>query len=299
MNQDFRCGVVAIAGRPNVGKSTFLNRVLGTKLAIVTPKPQTTRDRILGILTRPGFQILFTDTPGIHDAVKPLNRKMVAEADSALADADVALVVTDAHNPNKALELDKIILQRLEATRVPAILAINKIDRIDKPSLLPLIAKYAETGLFRDIIPISALDGDGVDALVTMLEPFIPEGPPMYPEDDLSDRSLRFFATEIVREKVTLLTRKEVPYSTAVTVDEFLEPEPPATVRISLTIHVERDSQKRIVIGKGGSMLTQIGVDARRDLEELIGRKVMLKLFVRVTDDWAATSDGLKKVVDD
>lgn len=294
-----RCGVVAIAGRPNVGKSTLLNRLLGTKLAIVTPKPQTTRDRILGIWSQPGAQILFHDTPGIHAPAKALNRRMVAEAEAALEDADAILLMTDADDPAKCLELDALVLERARAAGKPTVLALNKIDLLSRPALLPLIDAYSRAGDWVAIVPISAADGDGVDDLVRTLLPLVPEGPPMYPDDELSDRPLRFLAAEIVREKLMLSLRQELPYSTAVTIEEFIEPNPPAAVRISALIHVERESQKGIVIGRGGAMLKQIGVAARTDIEALVGRPVMLRLHVRVDDDWAATDRGIARILED
>jgi GTPase len=299
MSEEHRCGVVAIAGRPNVGKSTLLNRLLGAKIAIVTPKPQTTRDRILGILSREGAQILFQDTPGIHQPPKPLNRRMMSEAEAALEDADVVLVLTDARDPGHCLREDALVLQRVKAAGKPTILAINKIDLLAKPALLPLLDAYGNKAGMDTVIPISAVTGDGLDVLVAEVVKHLPVGPSMYPEDELSDRSLRFLATEIVREKLTLLTRKEIPYSTAVTIDTFTEPEPPQAVTIEMTIHVERASQKGIVIGKGGSMLKRIGTEARVDLEGLMERKVMLKLFVRVDEEWASSDAALRRLLDE
>ncbi len=294
-----RCGVIAIAGRPNVGKSTLLNRLMGAKVAIVTPKPQTTRDRILGIWSQSGAQILFHDTPGIHAPSKALNRRMVAEAEAALADADAILMMTDADDAASCLGRDALVLERVRAANKPAVLALNKIDLLAKPALLPLIDAYAKATDWVAIVPISAADGDGVEELVRQLLPLVPEGPAMYPDDELSDRPLRFLAAEIVREKLMLALRQELPYSTAVTIEEFIEPEAPAAVRISALIHVERTSQKGIVIGRGGAMLKQIGIAARTDLQELVGRPVMLRLHVRVDEDWAATDKGISRILDD
>ncbi len=294
-----RCGVIAIAGRPNVGKSTLLNRLIGAKVAIVTPKPQTTRDRILGIWSQPGVQVLFHDTPGIHAPSKALNRRMVAEADAALADADAILMMTDANDAVSCLALDALVLERVRAAGKPAVLALNKIDLLPKQTLLPLIDAYAKAADWVAIVPISAANGDGVDDLVQTLLPLVPEGPPLFPDDELSDRPLRFLAAEIVREKLMLALRQELPYSTAVTIEEFIEPKPPAAVRISALIHVERTSQKGIVIGRGGAMLKDIGIAARADLETLVGRPVMLRLHVRVDDDWAATDRGISRVLEE
>lgn len=294
-----RCGVVAIAGRPNVGKSTLLNRLLGMKIAIVTPKPQTTRDRILGILTGPGYQILFQDTPGLHQASKALNRRMIAEADAALQDADVVLMLTDCRDAKACVREDHLVLERVKGAAKPTILGINKIDVLAKPALLPLIAAYQGTVPFEAIVPISALSGDGTGPLVDELVKHLPEGPAMYPEDDVSDRPMRFLAAELVREKLTLFTRQEVPYSCAVTIDEFIEPAGKAAARVSATIHVERASQKAILIGRGGEMLKRIGTAAREELEPMVGRKVLLKLFVRVDEDWAASDEAMKRVLDE
>jgi len=296
MGDEHRCGVVAIAGRPNVGKSTLLNRLLGAKIAIVTPKPQTTRDRILGVLTLPGCQVLFHDAPGIHSPHRALNRRMVSEALAAIADADVVVMVTDARAASAAAGEDRHVLDRVAACGRPVVLALNKIDTIAKPALLPVIDAFSRAHPFAAVVPVSALTGDGLDVLVGEVRALLPEGPPLYPADDLSDRSLRFIAAEVVREKLMLFAREEVPYSAAVTIDQFLEPAPPEVVRIFATIHVERDSQKAIVIGKGGAMLKRIGSAAREDIEALVGRKVFLKLFVAVDRDWSTTDAGLKRV---
>lgn len=296
MDGEHRCGVVAIAGRPNVGKSTLLNHLLGTKVAIVSPKPQTTRDRILGILSRPDVQVLFHDTPGIHKPVKPLNRRMLDEADAALADADVVLMMSDARDPATCLREDALVLQRVRNAGVPTLLALNKIDTVAKPHLLPLMQAYSEVG-FDAIVPVSALTGEGLEDLLKEIVSRLPFGPSMYPEDELSDRPLRFLTTEIIREKVFLCCRQEIPYSTAVSIDTFTEPEGPGAVVIEATIHVERASQKGIVIGRGGSMLKQIGTDARVDLEALLERKVMLRLFVRVDEDWAGSDATLRRIL--
>lgn len=290
-----RCGVIAIAGRPNVGKSTLLNQILGSKVAIVTPKPQTTRDRILGVRTDTDVQYLFHDTPGIHEPRKALNRRMVSEAEAALADADVVLMLTDAADVEEA-EADRLVLDRVVASRKPAVLAINKIDLMRKNELLPLIAHWSAAHDFRAIVPVSALVGDGIDRLLEEVKVLLPHGPALYPEDDLSDRPLRFLAAEVVREKVMLATREEVPYSVAVEVDEWVEPEPPRAVRISATIHVERESQKAILIGRRGAMIQRIGSEARAEIEAMLERKVMLRLFVKVSEGWASSEEGLKRV---
>lgn len=297
MKEGFRCGVVAIAGRPNVGKSTFLNKVTGSKLAIVTPKPQTTRDRILGIYSSDDGQVLFHDTPGIHESSKPMNRKMVARAIEALADADVVLMMTDATRPEQARHEDATVIDRIRESGKPAILAINKIDRIDKPLLLPLMSEYMSRGKFAAVIPISAKKGGGVNDVVRELLRLLPEGEPLYPEDELSDRPLRFLAAEIIREKVTLFTHQEVPYSTAVTIESWTDGSARKATRIDATIHVERDSQKAIVIGQGGSLLQRIGTEARREIEELAGSRVMLSLNVVTEDNWTESDKNLDRLL--
>lgn len=285
-----------MAGRPNVGKSTLLNRLLGSKIAIVTPKPQTTRDRILGVLTLAKSQILFQDAPGIHRSTKALNRRMVSEALAVLEDCDLILMVTDARDPAKDLGRDEHVLEKVRASGRPAVLAINKVDRLRKPALLPLIDAYGKRHPFKAIVPVCALDGDGQDGLLSEVTALLPQGPPLFPADELSDRPVRFLASEFVREKVMLFTRQEVPYSTAVCIDVFKEPEPPGVINIVATIHVERPSQKAIVIGKGGAMLRRIGTAAREEMEALLGRKVFLELFVRVEEGWASSEKGLNKV---
>lgn len=290
-----RCGVVAIAGRPNVGKSTIINRILGAKVAIVTPKPQTTRHRILGILTRPDAQILLYDTPGIHMPKKALNRVMVAHAEAALSDADAVAMVTDVQSTENIKE-DALVIERVKAASKPTVLTINKIDLIPKSELLPLIKSYNEIGLFTAIVPVCALTGEGLDALCEELIKFIPEGPALYPDDELSDRPLRFMVAEIIREQVMLYTHQEIPYSTAVTIEEFIEGEPPDVVRISAVIHVERDSQKGIVIGRGGAMLKRIGTAARREIETMLDRKVFLQLYVKVAPNWAESEEGVRRL---
>ena len=297
MNDKFKCGVVAIAGRPNVGKSTFLNGITGSKLAIVTPKPQTTRDRILGIFTSDDAQIMFHDTPGIHESTKPMNRRMVARAMEALNDADVILMITDAKRAGAATREDANLIERVLACGKPAVLGINKIDLIAKPLLLPLMQEYMDRGGFKTVVPISAKKGNGVQDLINEIVELLPEGPPLYPEDELSDRPLRFLASEIIREKVTLHTHQEVPYSTAVTIDAWSDGKKGKATRIDATIHVERPSQKAIVIGHGGAMLKRIGIEARIDIEELAGAKVMLSINVVTEQNWTESERNLKRLL--
>lgn len=296
MAEKTKCGVVAIIGRPNVGKSTMLNTLLSSKISIVTPKPQTTRDNILGIYTQSNIQILFRDTPGLHLPHRALNKRMVQEADRAIQDADILLMITDPLPLEEVLKEDEVCLTRCKKANKPTILVINKVDTISKPELLPLIDLYSQQFEFKEIIPICALTGDGLDLVIKALSKYLPDGPFLYSEDDLSNRPLRFICAEIIRESLTILTHQEIPYSSAVTIEEFVEPKEPEVVRIRATIHVERESQKGIVIGKGGSMLKAIGSMARQEIEKLMGRKVYLELFVKVSEDWTRTEKGLKKV---
>lgn len=290
--KEFKCGVVGLVGRPNVGKSTLLNRLVGSKIAIVTPKPQTTRDNILGIVTTQDYQILFYDTPGIHEAKRALNKRMVALAHNAIHDCDVVTAITDVDDPARIIE-DESVLEVLRTAKKPAILAINKIDLIRKEKLLPIIDAYNATGLFQAIVPISALSGDGVERLVAEISARLPVGPALYPDDHLSDRPIRFLAQEVIREKVILCTKQELPYSTAVVIEDFEEME--KLIRLKATIVCERQSQKGILIGSQGRMLKKIGTLAREELEHLLGKKIFLELFVKVDEDWTKSEAGLKR----
>lgn len=300
---EHRCGVAAILGRPNVGKSTLLNAFLKTKVAIVTPKPQTTRDRILGVLTRPGFQVLFQDTPGFHQPHRALNRRMVAEAAGALADCDVALVVTDARDPGTCRVEDGPVLDRAREAGRPIIVVVNKVDLVAKPALLPLMDEVHRRWDPAAIVPVCAVTGDGLEDLLREVVARLPEGPPLYPADTLSDRPLRFVVAELIREKVMLFTHQEVPYSTAVRIESFEEGR---ITRVSATVVVERPSQKRIVVGKGGAMIRRIGTAAREEIEAFLARegptdrraRVFLDLFVQVDEHWTRTDDGLRRVGD-
>lgn len=278
-----KCGFVALAGRPNVGKSTLVNRILGIELSVVTPKAQTTRNRITAIHTLPHTQLILVDTPGIHDASKPLNRALVRAAVKTVEGADLALMIAVPrdHIPDDDLR----IIEIFKEARTDAILAINKIDLVSPPTLLPVIERYADAYDFRAIVPISSLNGDGVDRLEEILIDALPPGPPLYPEDDVSDLPLRFFIAELVREQVTNLTKQELPYSTAVMVEAFKER--PNSVLINADIHVERESQKRILVGRGGSMIKKIGIAAREKIEAFLEKPVRLELFVKVSPDWS------------
>jgi GTP-binding protein Era len=283
----FKSGFISIIGRPNVGKSTLLNRIVGERIAITTHKPQTTRNKIMGIrnLAAPQEgQMIFLDTPGIHRASTPLNLAMLEAATGTFGTVDLLLLLIEA-GPAPHPD-DGFIIESLAGTPLPVLLAINKIDLIAKPLLLPLIDAFRNLHPFREIIPLSALKNDGVDNLLSETWKILPEGPRYFPAEMMTDRSERFIAAEIIREKITLLTRQEVPYATAVVVDAFKEDEAKNMIRIAATIHVAKDSQKGIIIGKKGAMLREIGTRARLELEKFFAAKVFLELFVRVARDW-------------
>jgi GTP-binding protein Era len=281
-NKKRRAGFVAIVGRPNAGKSTLLNRFVGQKVAIVTSKPQTTRNRIQGIVTQPQGQVVFIDTPGVHEADSVLNRQMMREVAAALEGIDVLLLMVDAI---RALpQEDALLLEKAKRFEGKTILALNKIDRIPKPKLLPLMDAFAKAFPFAALMPISALRGDGCEELLEEVFKNLPEGEPFFPEDQITDQPERFLAGEIIREKAIQLTYHEVPHALAVIVDKFEET--PKLLRIEVTMHVERDSQKKILIGHKGDMLKRIGTQARKELESLLGTKVYLGLFVKVMPNW-------------
>lgn len=286
LEKEHRCGFIAIVGAPNAGKSTLLNRVIGEKIAITSKKPQTTRNRILGILNRPGSQMVFVDTPGVHRTNKVFNSRIVDAAITAMGDADLILLVVDASSPDR--DSEEYTAKKLKEFNKPVILALNKTDVVHKPVLLDLIKKWSAMHDFSAIIPISAENGDQVDTLLDSMENGLPESPALFPEDQLTDLPERFLCAEIIREKVFRLTGDEVPYATAVTIESFSEE--PKIVRIEAAIHVERDSQKGIIIGKGGLKLKEIGSAARADLEAFLGTRVFLTTFVRVQRNW--TRDG-------
>ncbi|HEY3359879.1 MAG TPA: GTPase Era [Polyangia bacterium] len=301
-----RAGFCAIIGRPNVGKSTLLNCFLGEKLATVTPKPQTTRNRILGVKNVPGAQIVFLDTPGVHRGKSELNRYMVEEAFRAMSEVDVVMVMVEvpqvAGEDLVAKPFDpgpgnQLIIDKLAEVKRPAVLVLNKVDRLpNKNTLLPLIDGWRKLHAFADMIPISARDGDGVDAALAAVVPLLPPGPPLFPTEMLTDRAERFLAAELIREQVFLLLKEEVPYATAVSIEGWAEREPRAEVRIDALIHVERDSQKGIVIGRGGAMIKEIGTRARAEIGKLLGCPVHLKLFVKVDPDWSHNPSALKRL---
>jgi GTP-binding protein Era len=288
----FKSGFIGIIGRPNVGKSTLLNALVGERLAITTYKPQTTRNRITGIKNMENGQLVFVDTPGIHRATSPLNKYMVNVAVETLGSVDLVLFLVEA-GPEPHQD-DHYILDALKETNIPVILAVNKIDLIRKDILLPLIDKFRNLYAFREIIPISARTGDGLTILVENILKLLPEGPRYFPEDQFTDSSERFLAAEIIREKIILLTEQEIPYASAVIVDTFKEDETRNLIRIQATITVEKDSQKAIIIGKRGAMLKEIGTKARLDMERFFAAKVYLELFVRVKKKWTQDIARLK-----
>jgi len=289
----FKSGFIAIVGRPNVGKSTLLNAIVGEKLAITSRKPQTTRNRITGILNTEDGQFIFLDTPGIHDAKTPLNRCMVKAATSAFGEVDLILLLVEA---DRGLDPgDGLILEGLRSSAVPVFLVINKVDLVEKPKLLPLIDRFRGLHDFREIVPVSAATGEGVSRLLELIVDAMPEGPKLFPDDLFTSQSERFIAAEIVREKILELTHREIPYATAVTVDSFKEDEEKNRIRIAATITVEKDSQKGILIGKGGRMLKEIGMQSRLEMERFFAAKIFLELFVRVRKDWTKDPRWLKE----
>lgn len=294
-----KSGLVAIAGPPNGGKSTLMNSLLGQKISIVTSKPQTTRNRIVGIMNDADYQIVFVDTPGLHKSRDPLNVEMVRVAMESLSDVDIVVFLVDVSipSPQKMQQENQAeFLSCLEKIDCPVIMALNKIDLIDRINLLPMIQSYSEQYPFHSVIPLSALHGDGSENLVTEILELLPLGPRYFPEDIPTDASERFLCGEIVREKVFLLTGQEIPYSTAVLVDSFKEDSEKKRITIHASIVLEKNSQKGIVIGKGGKKLKAIGIAARKDIELLLGRKVILKLWVKVKKNWSQDDRFLKEL---
>ena len=285
-----RSGFVAIVGRPNVGKSTFLNQVIGSKISITARRPQTTRDRVLGIYDTDDAQIIFLDTPGIHEAGKALNQYMVNKALSTLSDADIAMVMS---SPEETAEKLSLVMAHVGASGKDAVLVLNKADLISEKERERRLGLLESVGAFRGAYAISSLTGGGVAELLAELKGLLPEGPRFFPDDMITDASLRFLCQELIREKVFALTGKEIPYATAVEVEEFREGEP---TFIRAAIHVERPSQKGIMIGAGGKMLKEIGKQARMDIQRLLGTRVFLELFVKVTRDWTRKPARLKEL---
>ena len=290
-----KSGYISIIGCPNVGKSTLLNLLVGEKLAIVTYKPQTTRNKILGILTQEGVQMIFLDTPGIHKSKSKLNKKMTQRALDTIREADIVLFMVDALKIFQPDE-EEYIFPMLKRAQCPVILLINKIDLIPKHQLLPIIEKYNSQLNLVETFPVSALTGENIKDLVPKIAHYLPSGPHYYPADTLTDKSLRFICAEIIREKIITLTQQEIPYSTAVTIESFEENAPNGIMRIFATILVKRESQKGIIIGKQGNMLGKIGKAAREDIEKYLNAKVYLELWVKLSKDWPDNEKVLKEL---
>ena len=285
----FRSGFVCILGRPNAGKSTLLNALVGEKLAIISPKPQTTRNRIQGMVHipkqkgRPGAQVVLIDTPGVHKPDSSLGRKMMAEVREALEGCNLILLISDV--TERVGPADRFMLDMVKKSGTPAFLLLNKIDRLpDKQKLLAIIDEYRKLHDFQEIIPISALKRDGLDRLLDKVVQALPEGPRYFPEDQVTDQPARFMVAEVIREQVLLATKEEVPYATTVVVEQFEEQ--PRLTRIAATIYCERSGQKVILVGKGGQMLKKIGTAARMQIERMLGTKVFLELFIKVRPGW-------------
>lgn len=280
--KNIRSGFVGIIGAPNAGKSTLINQVIGQKISITSKKPQTTRDRILGIVNRPLSQIIFMDTPGIHKSTSLLNKRIVDQAMLAMEEVDVILFMVDTAARNYSAE--KLIISQFKKTQKPIVLALNKIDLVKKEQVYTLVEEFRQLHDFKAIVPVSAMKDIQVEALLEEVEKSLSKGPRLFPEETFTDVSENFMVKEIIREKVFRLTGMEIPYSSAVTVDSFAVEK--KLIVIHASIHVARDSQKGIIIGKKGSMLSKIGEKARKDIEEMTGQKVLLKLFVKVTKNW-------------
>lgn len=292
---NFKSGYVAIVGPPNVGKSTLINRVLGQKIAIVSSRPQTTRTRILGIITEPEYQLVFIDTPGIHRPKSTLARTMVQTALDSVREADVILLILDAKAPSPE-SVTELMLDELRSASMPTILVLNKLDLIKKESLLPLIEKYKGLYDFKAIVPVSALTGENLDRLLNEILNYTPEGEPYFPPETITDQQERFIAGEIIREKIFHFTGQEIPYAATIIIDEFKEVPEKQMISISATILVEKPSQKGIMIGRGGNLLKKIGEAARKDLEVMLDSKVFLRLWVKVQKDWSKSPEIRKEM---
>jgi GTP-binding protein Era len=280
--KEFHSGYVSIIGRPNVGKSTLLNAILGEKIAIVTPKPQTTRNKIIGIHNLPYSQIIFIDTPGIHKPKHRLGEAMIKTAKEALSEVDIVLFMVEAYRPR---EDERIVLDLIRKVRMPVFLIINKIDTRKKPEILPVIEEYQHRYPFREIIPVSALKQNGLPLLIEKIYEYLPPGPKYYPDELITDQIERFMASEIIREKIMMMTKEELPHSVAVEVLKWNE-RTDGILAISCNIYIEREGQKAIIIGKGGSMLKAIGTAARIEIEKLLNTKVFLEIWVKVKKGW-------------
>ncbi|MDQ7787045.1 MAG: GTPase Era [Thermodesulfovibrionales bacterium] len=280
--KEFRSGYVSIIGRPNVGKSTLLNAILGEKIAIVTPKPQTTRNKIIGIHNLPYSQIIFIDTPGIHKPKHRLGEAMIKTAREALSEVDLILFMVEAQRPREA---ERIVLDLIRKVRMPVFLIMNKIDTRKKPEILPVIEEYQRLYPFREIIPVSALKQNGLPLLIAKIYEYLPPGPKYYPDELITDQIERFMASEIIREKIMMMTKEELPHSVAVEVLKWNQ-RTDGILAISCNIYIEREGQKAIIIGKGGSMLKAIGTSARIEIEKLLNTKVFLETWVKVKKGW-------------
>lgn len=288
----FRSGYAVLIGRPNVGKSTLMNALLEEKLAIVTPRPQTTRQQVLGILNGSRFQAILLDTPGVLTPKYLLQEKMISSVKKAMQDADVILMLSEA---GKSPEEEQLLLDLIESHALPKLLVINKIDTIKKAELLPAMAAFQKLNCFRSIIPVSALQKDGIKNLISELSHTLPAGEPLYPPDMLSSEPERFFVSELIREKIFLQFREEVPYAAAVHIERFME-KPGKKTRIEAVITVERESQKAILIGRGGQALKKVGIAARKSIELFLDRPVILKLVVRVRSKWRKNARLLRQL---
>ena len=296
IKKEFRSGYVAIIGEPNVGKSTLMNALIGQKISIVTPKPQTTRHKVLGIFTNDDCQIVFLDTPGLLKPKYRLHDAMMNAARAAINDADIVLLMIDATMAkNTSAKEHNLEFSSLEGLNKTVYLLINKTDAVDKQELLPVIAEYAAQYSFKEVFPISALNKEGTNELLTWLSNDLPVHPPYYPSDSISEQSERFFVSEIIREKIFEKYREEIPYSTSVDIIEFIE-EKGSKDHIHAEIYVERDSQKAILIGKKGLALKEIGQLARKDIEVLLGRPVFLRLFVKVREKWREDDNWIRRL---
>ncbi|NIK77401.1 GTP-binding protein Era [Paenibacillus castaneae] len=290
-SKKFRSGFVAIIGRPNVGKSTLMNHLIGQKIAIMSDKPQTTRNKIHGVYTTDELQIVFLDTPGIHKPQSKLGNYMMQTAESALREVEAALFLIDASEGLGGG--DRFIIEQLKKVKTPVFLVMNKIDKVEPEQLLPMITQYNELHEFAEIIPISALKGNNVETLMEQLSRYLPEGPQYYPADQITDHPEQFVCSELIREKILHMTREEIPHSIAVTIEDMRVKEN-GVVYIGAVIFVERDSQKGIIIGKKGDMLKEVGKQARKDIEALLGSRIFLELWVKVKKDWRNQERVLK-----
>lgn len=295
-SEKFKSGYVSLIGKPNVGKSTLLNAIIGEKVAIVSSKPQTTRNRIIGVATSPDAQIIFIDTPGIHKPKHRLGELMVKEARESVKEVDIILFMVDPETPGRG---DKFIIDMLRDLKKPVFLLINKVDTIKKPQVLPIIEAYTKLYSFKEIIPLSALTGDGIDILIKTIVEYLPEGVKYYPDDMLTDKLERFMVSEIIREKIIHQTEEEVPYSVAVDIIQWSErptEHDGRVIFIHADIYVEREGQKGIIIGKGGLKLKAVGTEARLEIEKLLGTKVFLELRVKIKRDWRSNERTLKEL---